>query len=359
MLHRTIPTTGLTAAFQLVEEAQRVAEPFGAVPVCVFEATSIYWRPPRDLRVRLGLPTATVSAVQVKHVRGTQIRKKKNDAIDSLQVATLFKNGASHASRIPPEPMASLRELCPAHLFFAEFLVAAQNRRTAQRCVRHPESWTPCTRVTQRTPMTLMTQGLIAPARLLTLPLEELTQLLRQVSQDRHGVEEARQVRQSALTTLAMPPAEAAVSYGLALLGRSSLPVADQILPPLEHRIRELLAQVPFRHHLDEIPFFGPIVIGTVLGELGHPGWFRTADDVVAWCGLDPAVFASAGKQAAGVPLTKRGSRYGRRILWLAAQNWCKHTAIARRFFRRSRFGKGLSYGATVCAFAARLARLS
>jgi hypothetical protein len=265
VLQRTIPTTGLTAAFQLVEEAQRVAEPFGAVPVFVFEATSIYWRPLRDLFVRLGLPTATVSAVQVKHLRGTQIRKKKNDAIDSLQVAMLFKNGASHASRIPPEPLASLRELCRAHLFFAEFLVAAQNRMTAQQCVRHPESRAPFTRVTQRTPMTLMTQGLIAPARLLALSLEELTQLLRHASHGRHGVEEARQLRQSALTTLAMPPAEAAVSYSLALLGRSSLYVADQILQPLEHRIRELLHQVPFRHHLEEIPFFGPIVIGTIL----------------------------------------------------------------------------------------------
>jgi transposase len=207
--------------------------------------------------------------------------------------------------------------------------------------------------------MTLVTQGLIAPARLLALSPEELTQLLRRASHGRHGVEAAMQLRHSALTTLAMPPAEAAVSYSLALLGRSYLYVVDQILRPLEHRIRELLQQVPFRHHLEEIPFFGPIVIGTVLGELGQPAWFRTADDIVAWFGLDPAVFASAGKQAAGLPLTKRGSRYGRRILWLAAQNWCKYTTIGRAFFRHYRFGKGLSYDATVCAFAARLAKLS
>src|SRR5579883_2708020 len=357
LLQRTIPTTGLTEAFRLVEETQRLAAAFEAVPVFVFEATRISWRPLRDLFVRLGQPTA--SAVQVRHLRGTQTRKKKSDAIDALQAAKLFKNGASHVSRIPPEPMASLRELCRAHLFFAEFLVAAQNRMAAQQCVLHPESRTPFTRVHQRTPMALVTHELLAPARLLALSLEELSQLLRQASHGRYGRVEAVQLRQSALTTLAMPPAEAAVSYSLALVGRSYLYLVDQILRPLQHRIRELLAQVPFRHHLDEIPFFGPIVIGTVLGELGHPGWFHTADDVVAWFGLDPAVFASAGKQAAGVPLTKRGSRYGRRILWLAAQNWCKYTTIGRRFFRHYRFGKGLSYDATVCAFAARLARLS
>ncbi len=52
-------------------------------------------------------------------------------------------------------------------------------------------------------------------------------------------------LRQSALTTLAMAPAEAAASYSLALLGRSYLYVAAQILRPLEHRIHELLQQVP------------------------------------------------------------------------------------------------------------------
>lgn len=191
LLQGTIPTTGLPQAFQRVAETYHLAAPFGAVPVLVFEATSISWRPLRDLFVRLGVPTATVSAVQVKHLRGTQTRKKKSDAIDALQVAKLFKNGASHASRIPPEPLASLRELCRAHLFFAEFLVAAQNRIVVQRFVLHPESCTPFRRIKQRTPMTLVTQGLVAPSRLLALSLDELTQLLPQTSHGRHGVEQA------------------------------------------------------------------------------------------------------------------------------------------------------------------------
>jgi transposase len=161
-----------------------------------------------------------------------------------------------------------------------------------------------------------------------------VTQVLHHVGRGHYGREEAVQLRHTALTALAVPPAEAAISYSLALLGHGYLYIVDEILRPLEHRIRELLQAVPLRHHLSEIPFFGPIVIGTILGELGHAGWYRSAEDVVAWFGLDPAVFSSAGKQARGLPLTKRGSRYGRRILWLAAQNWCKYTAIGQKFFR-------------------------
>jgi hypothetical protein len=158
LLQRTIPTTGLTAAFALIEETQQLAAEFDAVPVFVFEATSNYWRPLRDLFVRLGQPTATVSAVQVKHLRGTHVRKKKNDLIDALPAAQLFKNGSSHASRIPPEPLVPLRELCRAHQFFTEFQVVAQNRICAQQFVLHPEMRAHYPHVKQRTPMSLVTK---------------------------------------------------------------------------------------------------------------------------------------------------------------------------------------------------------
>ena len=57
-----------------------------------------------------------------------------------------------------------------------------------------------------------------------------------------------------------------------------------------------------------------------------------------------PAPAAVKGSVHGPLRALERGSRYGRRILWLAAQNWCKYTVIGGRFFRHYRFGKGLSY---------------
>ena len=63
---------------------------------------------------------------------------------------------------------------------------------------------------------------------------------------------------------------------------------------------------MPFRHYLDEIPFFGPIVIGTVFGELGHPGWFRTADDRLIQRVAEQDVTISVMRPEQALPLAQR-----------------------------------------------------
>jgi hypothetical protein len=106
--------------------------------------------------------------------------------------------------------------------------------------------------------------------------------------------------------------------------------------------------QVPFPHHLDELPYFGPIVSGSFLGELGSPDWFRTVDSVVAWFGLEPSVSESADETTGSSHLTKRGSKYGRRILWLAARNWAMYTTQGRALFRKEIKQHHLSYVAAL-----------
>ena len=82
------------------------------------KASGPYWRPYRLFLHQLGLPTATVSGRQTKRAGGTGTRKKRNDLQSAFLVAKVFKQGESHASRIPPEPLATLREYTRLHLFF-------------------------------------------------------------------------------------------------------------------------------------------------------------------------------------------------------------------------------------------------
>lgn len=235
---------------------------------------------------------------------------------------------------------------------------AAQTRMAARQCVLRPESRTPITRVTQRTPLALGAHDLLPPARLVALSLEEVSQLLRQAGSGHSGRAAAVQARQRALTPLALPPADAAVSSSRALAGRSSLDLVDPTSGPLERRIRELLARVAVRHHRDEILFCGPLAIGTVLGELGHPA------------GCAPPVRSLPGVAWTPPCPPRSGDRpqacsHARQSVWpthpegLEARNGCKYTAIGRRFWRLCRVGNSLGYAATVCAFAARLAWLS
>ena len=106
-------------------------------------------------------------------------------------------------------------------------------------------------------------------------------------------------------------------------------------------------------------PNFGLIVIGTFLSELGLPSWFPTVDSVVAWFGLDPSVSESANKPTGLTHLTKRGTRYGRRMMWLVGRSWSRYVSQGHQLFLRELQQRKRPYDAAVCVVAAKLVRIA
>lgn len=158
-------------------------------------------------------------------------------------------------------------------------------------------------------------------------------QLSRHASLGKLGRERAEALQLSAQLTFPPSYAVAGLSFSLKLLSQAYQHIHTQLLPPLLGRIQSTLAAdgFPIPHHLHEIPYFGLLVIGTFLSELGLPEWFRSVDSVVAWFGLDPAVSRSADKPTGQTHLTKRGSKYGRRMMWLVGRNWSRFVPQGRQ----------------------------
>jgi transposase len=92
---------------------------------------------------------------------------------------------------------------------------------------------------------------------------------------------------------------------------------------------------------------------------LGLPDWFPKVDSVVAWFGLDPAVSESANKPTGSTHLTKRGTKYGRRMMWLVGRNWSRYVKQGRQLFLKERQQNKRSYDAAVCVVAAKLVRIA
>jgi len=343
----------------LIDTGRRLAAPFGAQPIYVFEATGPFWRPYRHALHQAGLATATICGRQAKHARATQTRKTKTDLIDAASAARVFKQGESHATRIPPEPMASLREYTRLHLFFVEQGVALQNRMYTVRYQIHPDFDALFSQPILATTLALMRAELVHPHKVLACDREDLTDLVRRASRGKLGAPLAHALVRSARTTFRFDYAAQALSFNLRLLAEAYVYLHDHLLPPLRQRIADLLTQVPFEQHLDELPMFGPIVIGSFLSELGWPAWFHSVESVVAWFGLEPSLSESADKRTGRSHLTKRGSVYGRRTLWLAARNWSLYTPEGRAWFRKERQQHHLSYDGAVCAIAAKLVRIA
>ncbi|MCL4532150.1 MAG: transposase [Actinobacteria bacterium] len=361
LTQRIIRNNNLQDMLWLIETADRLAASFQAQPVYVFEATNVFWRAQRNFLHRAGYATATVCGRQTNHARGTVTRAAKNDLKDAYNITKVFKQGESHATRLLPEPLASLREYCRLHQFLTSYSVAIQNRMHCLRYQMHPEFDTLFADPVCATTVALMEAELVQPQRLLQCDLTELTALIHQTSHGKLDRARAAELQQSARFTFATPYAAEGSSYSLKLLAQAYEYIQCQLLPPLAQRIQatQNASDFPIHHHLSEIKYFGPLVIGTFLSELGLPQWFPTVDSVVAWFGLDPAVSESANHPTGASHLTKRGTKYGRRMMWLVGRWWSQYVTEGRQLFLQERQEHQRPYDAAVCVVAAKLVRIA
>ena len=85
----------------------------------------------------------------------------------------------------------------------------------------------------------------------------------------------------------------------------------------LEKRISSLLNE--FDSTITSVPGIGPILGACILSEIGDVTRFRSADKLTAYIGVDPSVNQSGEYISDHAHMSKRGSPYLRRAVWMAS----------------------------------------
>jgi transposase len=110
---------------------------------------------------------------------------------------------------------------------------------------------------------------------------------------------------------------------------------AMEVLEGIKQAIKEARAQLnkdmaasakgPLFTRLQTIPGVGPFVANSIIGEIQTMERFKSAHSLTAYAGLDPKIFKSGESLNRTGRLTKRGSVYLRRSVFIAA-------SVARQF---------------------------
>ena len=91
-----------------------------------------------------------------------------------------------------------------------------------------------------------------------------------------------------------------------------------------------------------------------IVAEIGDAGRFGGGASIVRYAGLDSGVSESGKFSARGVPITKHGSPYLRRALWLAANRARQYDPRLRAFYEKKR-REGKPHRVAVTAVARKL----
>jgi len=167
------------------------------------EATGHYWYSLHDFLVRHGYSVVVLNPIQTAQQARKGIRKCQTDPIDARHIATLIRNGEHRPALIPGELAMTCRQLTRLRYDLIHRVARIKQTLWSRLHPVWPEYESLFKDPLGKTGRKLLMQA-PTPADVLSLPEEELGELLRRASRGKFGPALAAKVRESAAHSVGM-----------------------------------------------------------------------------------------------------------------------------------------------------------
>ncbi len=298
------------------------------------EATGHYWF---NLYAHLRQDNQTVRVInplQSDALRGLFIHETKTDNIDAFIIAEVVRIGRYSNTEILPENIHALRELCRHRFYVVDMASDIKRKVIALLDQVFPEYEKLFTDTFGVTSMQLLA-NYSTPEQILSVDSQTLADLLQKASRGRFGIDKAYQIQEFAKN-----------SFGIILASSSiSLIIKQYIeqLKSLESTIDIFDAEIAkiydtFDCKLHTITGIGKTLAAVIFSEIGGDiSKFSTVPKLVAYAGLYPKNRQSGESINSKGHLSKRGSPYLRRAIWLASFVAAFKDPALNKFYEKKR----------------------
>lgn len=279
------------------------------------EATGHYWLSVNAFFLELGYDVKVINPIQSEAFRRMYIRQTKNDSKDSFIIAQIMRFGQFSATKLSEETIVALRQLSRYRLALVDSCGDCKRRVIALLDQVFPEY----DNLFSDTFGVASKEILLkypTPEDMLTVSTRKLTSLLVKASKGRFSEDKARQVKTVAAGSFGVSFAKDAFAFQVRQLIEQLLFLEKQV-SELEDEISLLLKQAG--SYITTIPGVGDTLGAIILSEIGDINRFDASNRLVAFAGLDVRVTQSGEFMGTKQKLSKRGSPYLRRAIWLAA----------------------------------------
>ena len=307
--------------------------------VFAMESTAHYWLALYARLLKDGYTVIVLNPIQSHSLRELYIRKTKTDAKDSLIIADLVRFGRCQASNVPRDKLLALRELCRSRAYLIDTAADLKRKLIALLDRIFPEYETLFDSIFGKASVAVL-RKYPTPQKLKNAHLEKLTEILWESSGGHFGEWKARQLKEAAYSSFGIEDSCGVYSALLGMFLEQILSLTEQA-DLIEKQIASLLKE--FNSHLTSIPGVGTVLAATILSEIGDISRFSSADKLLAFAGLDPSVKQSGEFTSNQNRMSKRGSPYLRRAIWLASTVAVQCDPMFRTYYEK-KMSEGLHY---------------
>ena len=301
------------------EKVLAIFEKFGVASddvVIGMEATGHYWLSVYTFFIELGYNVKVINPIQSEAFRKMYIRQTKNDSKDSYIIAQIMRFGEYSTTEMSEENIIALRQLSRYRLALVDSCGDCKRRVIALLDQVFPE-YEKLFSDTFGSSSTELLLNCPTPEDMLSVSTRKLTNILNKASHGRFGKEKAEAVKEAAKNTFGVAFAKDAFSFQIKQLMEQIVFLENQ-LSELEDQIAMLLHET--NQYITTISGIGDALGAIIVSEIGDINRFERPNQLVAFAGLDVTVKQSGEFTGTKNKISKRGSPYLRRAIWLAAQ---------------------------------------
>lgn len=315
------------------------------------EATGHYWKACFAYLMAAGYRVCVVNPMQVHAMRKLKsLSGVKNDRIDSWLIAETLRQGDYDETRLATDEVQALKQLTRYHQGLKQELATVKTQAICVLDAYFPEYATLFSDMFGAASLKVLAEC-PTPSEVARKRAPSIAKLLSEGSRGRLGAEKAAQVKAAAKSSVGIRLGEEAASFQIKTMV-SQVVFLNATIAKVEKEVASLLGRV--EPNVTTIPGVSTTTGAQIVAEIGDVKRFKNAASIVKYAGLNSGVDESGQFSAEGVPITKHGSPYLRRSLWLAANRARQYDPRLKAYYEKLR-RKGKPHRVAVTAVARKL----
>lgn len=297
------------------------------------ESTGHYWLSLYTHLFELGYNVHVINPVQSDALRGLFIRQSKNDFKDSFIIAEVIRIGRYSESVLADNDLFALRDLTRQRFFLVDMISDLKRKVISLLDRVFPEYSSLFTDTFGATSLKLL-ETYTTPEEILSVPTEDLFNFLSTASKGRFKFDKAEQIQALAKNTFGTLLGVDSCAFMLKQFVEQIQFLENQ-MKDLEVEISKRLAS--FNSPIQTITGIGEILGAVIISEIGNINRFDSPDKLAAFAGIDPTVKQSGEFEGSKNKMSKRGSPYLRRAIWLASSVAIIYDPAIKAFYDKKR----------------------
>lgn len=315
------------------------------------EATGHYWKACFAYLMAAGYRVCVVNPMQVHAMRKLKsLSGVKNDRIDSWLIAETLRQGDYDETRLATDEVQALKQLTRYHQGLKQELATVKTQAICVLDAYFPEYAALFSDMFGAASLKVLAEC-PTPSEVARKRASSIAKLLSEGSRGRLGDAKAAEVKAAAKSSVGIRLGEEAASFQIRTMV-SQVEFLNATIAKVEKEVASLLEKV--EPNITTIPGVSTTTGAQIAAEIGDVRRFKNAASIVKYAGLNSGVDESGKFSAEGVPITKHGSPYLRRSLWLAANRARQYDPKLREYYDKLR-SKGKPHRVAVTAVARKL----